>query len=101
MLTHIVWWTLKPEAHGKTAAQNAVVIKGQLEALYGKIPSLKKITVGMEILGSSTEALDLVLVTEHDNAEGLAAYASHPDHMQVAVYLKEAAASRKAIDFLS
>ena len=33
MVRHIVWWTLKPEAEGRTAAENAKLIKQRLEAL--------------------------------------------------------------------
>ena len=35
MVRHIVWWTLKPEAEGRTAAENAKLIKQRLEALRG------------------------------------------------------------------
>lgn len=100
MLTHIVWWTLKPEADGRTAAQNAALLKERMEALAGRIPSLKDISVGVTVLGSSTEEAGLVLVSRHDDAEGLAAYIAHPEHQAVGAVLKELVASRKAIDFL-
>ena len=100
MLTHVVWWTLKPEAQGRTAAENAVLLKERLEALRGKIPALKELTVGVELLGSSTEEAGLVLVSRHDDAEALAAYVSHPEHQAVGVVLKELVATRRAIDFL-
>ena len=45
MVRHIVWWTLKPEAEGRTAAENAKLIKQRLEALMGQIPSLKSLEV--------------------------------------------------------
>ena len=101
MLTHVVWWTLKPEAQGRTAVQNAALLKERLEALRGRIPSLKEITVGVEVLGSSTEEAGLVLISRHDNAEGLAAYVNHPEHQAVGVILKELVATRRAIDFLA
>ena len=99
MLTHIVWWTLKPEAAGKSAAENAAAIRQALLDLRGRIPELRDLTVSTRILDSSTENSELVLVTRHDDAEGLKAYAVHPDHLKVGAMLKEAAASRKAIDF--
>ena len=99
MLTHIVWWTLKPEAGGKSAAENAASIRQALSDLRGRIPELRELAVSTRILDSSTESAELVLVTRHDDAEGLKAYAAHPDHQKVVVMLKEAAASRKAIDF--
>jgi hypothetical protein len=101
MLTHIVWWTLKPEAEGRTAAQNAAHIREQLYALKGVIPSLKNIRLSSELLSSCTESVDLILTTEHDDAEGLAAYATHPEHKKVAEYIGKVAASRRALDFIS
>ena len=100
MLTHIVWWTLKPEALGRTAAENAALLKERLEALRGKVPSLKELHVGVDMLDSCTEEAGIVLVTRHDDAEGLAAYIAHPEHHAVGVVLKEVVASRRAIDFL-
>ena len=100
MLTHVVWWTLKPEAQGRNAAQNAALLKERLDALRGRIPSLKDLSVGVEVLGSSTEQAGLVLVSRHDDAEGLAAYVSHPEHQAVGAILKELVATRKAIDFI-
>ena len=45
MVRHIVWWTLKPEAEGRTAAENAKLIKQRLEALMGQSPSLQSLEV--------------------------------------------------------
>lgn len=99
MLTHIVWWTMKAEAEGRSAAENVALIKSLLEGLRGRIPSLKELSVGAHFLPGTTEEAELVLVTRHDDAAGLAEYAAHPEHQKVAALLKNAAASRKAIDF--
>jgi hypothetical protein len=100
MLIHIVWWTFKPEALGRSASDNAKLVKNMLEGLRGAIPELKDLRVGTDLLNSSTEAADLVLVTRHDNQEGLAVYAAHPEHQKVVAVLKEATATRKALDFM-
>lgn len=100
MLTHIVWWTFKAEAEGRSAAENAAFLKERLETLPGKIPSLKGLSAGIEILGSSTEEAQLVLVTRHDDAAGLADYVSHPEHQALGVFFKAMSASRRAIDFM-
>jgi hypothetical protein len=42
---------------------------------------------------------DLVLVTEFDDAEGLAEYDAHPAHAAVAVVTRANSAARAAIDF--
>lgn len=100
MLTHIVWWTFKAEAQGKSAIENATLVKSMIEGLLGRIPELKAVSVGRDLLETSTETADLVLVTRHDDAAGLAVYAAHPEHQKVVEILKEVAASRKAIDFI-
>lgn len=100
MLVHMIWWTMKPEALGRSGRENAALIKAKLEALRGRIPELKALHAGLELLPGSTEEADLVLVTRHEDAAGLAAYAAHPEHQEIVALLKEAAASRKALDFL-
>ena len=98
MLTHIVWWTMKKEAMGRSGADNAAFIRSQLEGLRGRIPELKELFVGTDVLPGGTEEAELVLVTRHESAEGLAAYAAHPEHQKVVAMLREAAATRRAID---
>ena len=83
MVRHIVWWTLKPEAEGRTAAENAKLIKQRLEALMGQIPSLKSLEVSYDFLPTCTMPVNVILMTTHDDAEGLKAYAEHPAHVAV------------------
>lgn len=99
MLTHIVWWTFKPQAGGRSGAENAALVTAMLKDLRGRIPALKDLTVSATVLEASTESAELVLVTRHDDAAGLAAYAAHPDHQKVAAVLKDAVATRNALDF--
>lgn len=99
MLTHIVWWTMKSEAEGKSAAENAALIKSKLEGLRGRIPALKDLTIGTKILPSTTEETELTLVTRHDDAAGLAEYAAHPEHQEALALIQATTASRRAIDF--
>ena len=47
MIKHIVTWKLKEEAEGNTKVENAKKIKEILEALDGKIETLKAIEVGI------------------------------------------------------
>ena len=44
MVRHIVWWTLKPEAEGRTAAENAKLIKQRLDCLLYTSPSPRDIS---------------------------------------------------------
>ena len=67
MVRHIVWWTLKPEAEGRTAAENAKLIKQRLEALMGQIPSLKSLEVSYDFLPTCTMPVNVILMTTHDD----------------------------------
>ena len=102
MVRHIVWWTLKPEAEGRTAAENAKLIKQRLEALMGQIPSLKSLEVSYDFLPTCTMPVNVILMTTHDDAEGLKAYAEHPAHVAVGKELiKLVTESRQATTILS
>ena len=88
MVRHIVWWTLKPEAEGRTAAENAKLIKQRLEALMGQIPSLKSLEVSYDFLPTCTMPVNVILMTEH------------PAHVAVGKELiKLVTESRQAIDY--
>ena len=45
MIRHIVWWTLKPEAEGRSAAENAELMKKAARGLIGKIPGLLSLDI--------------------------------------------------------
>jgi len=101
MIKHIVWWSLKDEAAGGTAAENCEKMLTMLRALDGKIPSLKSIEVSATFLESTTEApIQIILQSVHDDAEGLQAYAVHPEHMKCVEFIKQIVASRKAVDYV-
>lgn len=100
MIRHLVWWTLKPEAEGRTAAENAKLMKERLEALMGEVPSLKSIEVSYEFLPSSTLPVQVILMSTHEDAAGLKAYAEHPKHVAVGAELvKLVTETRQAIDY--
>lgn len=99
MIRHIVWWTLKPEAEGRSAAENAKLIKEQGLALLSKVDSLKSIEISYELQPTTTMPVHLVLVSTHDDMAGLKAYAEHPEHLKLGTLIKAAADSRQAIDY--
>lgn len=99
MIRHIVWWTLKPEAEGRSAAEKALLIKQRLEALRDQIPGLVSIDVALDFLESSTLPVQVLLTSVHENAEALKVYASHPKHVAIGQELvSRVTSSRQAID---
>lgn len=80
---HIVLWTLKDAAEGKSAQENAREIKSRLEALAGRVPGLIKLEVGVDFSRTGSSA-DVALYSEFVDREALAAYAIHPEHVAAA-----------------
>ncbi|MFV0423170.1 Dabb family protein [Oleidesulfovibrio sp.] len=99
MIKHIVWWTLKEEAEGATAAENADKMIHMLRELDGRIPALMAIEVSKTVAASTTEQVDVILQTVHASLEDLKTYADHPEHMKCVGFIKAVVASRKAIDY--
>lgn len=98
MVKHIVFWKLKAEAHGRSAAENARAIKEKLEALRGRIPGLLTIEVGLDF--SRTDAsCDLALYSEFESRAALDAYQAHPEHKAVMPFIAEARSDRILVDY--
>lgn len=96
MIKHIVTWKLKEEALGNKKAQNAVLIKEKLVALYGIIPEIVKIEVGINENGGE---YDVVLITEFKSFDDLKTYDSHHEHQKVRDFVREVVVSRIALDY--
>ncbi|NDV27009.1 Dabb family protein [Desulfovibrio sp. JC010] len=99
MIKHIVWWTLKEEAAGGTAAENGLKIKEMIEALNGKIDELNHVEISLDVF-EAPEGCSLVLYSEFDSKEDLQAYAVHPLHQECVAFIKQVVSSRHAIDYV-
>lgn len=98
MIKHIVMWTLKPEAMGRSAAENADRMKEMLEELNGAIPGLRHLEVSCDVFASNPEC-DIVLYSEFDTKKDLADYQAHPKHQRCVAWITQVAASRSLLDF--
>ena len=99
MLKHIVWWTLKDEAEGNTAKENAKIVKALGEALATKIDTVKSIEIGIQIESTTTVDVQVVLQSTHENTQALEAYSQHPEHLKFGEFIKKVVSSRSAIDY--
>lgn len=98
MVKHIVWWTLKPQAEGCNAKENASKLKGMLDKLQN-LDCVQHLEAIVDFLPSSTEEVDILLLSVHENEAALREYAGHPDHVEVAEFVRKIATARKAIDY--
>lgn len=96
-LKHIVNWKLGGETLEERNAQAAEIIAA-LEPLIDLVPSLRKINVYRNELFDG-DNFDVTLIADFDDAEGLAAYATHPDHVAAGATVKRYAVARVATDF--
>ncbi len=98
MVKHIVLWTLKESAGGRTAAENADEIKARLERLNGRIPGLVHLEVGVDFSRGDASA-DVALYSELADREALRAYQAHPEHAAVVEFINTVRATRIVADY--
>ena len=92
MLTHIVLFKL----HERTT-ENIQEFHDTLQSMQGKIPQIKNMEVGINIV-ESARAYDVALVQRFDSLAAMQEYQTHPVHQAILPYLRESA-SNVAVDF--
>ncbi|GAA4878767.1 Dabb family protein [Paenibacillus vulneris] len=83
MLTHVVFFKLKDRS--PESVQTTVNV---LKNMEGKIPVLKYIEVGTDVLHSE-RSYDIALITKFDSLEDLSVYDNHPVHVEVKAHMKQ------------
>jgi hypothetical protein len=97
MIRHIVMWKLKgPSVEEKR--QQAEQAREALLSMFGKVPGLTQMEVGIGLVSGEQEA-DLVLSSTHDSWQALSDYATHPDHEPVKKLLGELRTERRVVDY--
>ena len=97
MIRHVVLWKFKDCAEGASMTDNRKKATELLYALRPIIPEIKRMEIGADI--SRTEmSYDLLLLTEFDTQADLKTYAEHPEHLQVAKFIRAVTESRVVLD---
>ncbi len=97
MIRHVILWNLKNELSDEEKSAVKKAAKEQLEGLYGKVASLKSISVFIEPLDTSN--CDMMLDSLFENEKGLSEYSVHPAHVEVANnYVRPFVSSRICMD---
>lgn len=97
MIKHIVLFKFKADLSETEKKQKMESIKSDLEALTGKVETLKKMEVGLNC--NPDEKYDLALTSEFETMEGLRAYAVHPEHVKVGGVIREILDERACVDY--
>lgn len=95
MLTHIVLFKLKDKSEAGLQK-----LKEELLGLNGKVPVLRYIEVGTDIIHSE-RSYDVALYTRFDNLEDMQSYQVHPAHVKVAEYINSIKESSISVDYES
>lgn len=100
-LRHVVTWKLSGGSRTERDAQAAEMI-AVLAPLAESVPSVRSLTVHRNELFDAADGgvnWDVTLLAEFDDAAGLAAYASHPEHVAAGEVVGKHAVTRVATDF--
>jgi heme-degrading monooxygenase HmoA len=97
MLKHIVMWNVRGD-DATTRARHVAQVKAAFESLRGRVPGLLHLEVGVDE-SRIDYACDVVLYTEFDSREALAAYAEHPEHLRVKRALGDLRIARHQVDY--
>ena len=96
MLTHIVLFKLSDPS-----AENLTLTRDKLLSMAGRIPELRHIEAGVDIVRSE-RSYDIGLLTRFESLEAMQAYQVHPVHAnEVVPHMKSVCSSIVAVDFES
>jgi len=95
MLTHVVFFKLN-----ERTPENAEKLREALLSMTGKIPQIKYMEVGVNVVPSE-RAFDVALFQRFDSLHDLQEYQAHPNHQEVLKYILSVAATRASVDYES
>lgn len=93
MLTHVVLFKL-----ADPTAENIAAFAQKLQSLEGRVPQLRGIEVGTDVVRSE-RSCDVALITRFDSLADMEAYQVHPYHQEVLGYVKRVITKAHAVDF--
>lgn len=96
-IRHVVAWKLAAEDETVRAEQAAEVAR-QLKSLVGVVPSIRALSAGPNAAYAHAN-VDVAVVIDFDDVQGLDDYQTHPAHQEVAAYIRSVVDSRMAVDF--
>ncbi len=95
MISHVVLFKLKDRSP-ETIARTVKMLKG----LYGKVPQIKAIEVGADVLRSE-RSYDISLTVKLETLKDLELYQIDPEHVKVAQYIATIREAIAVVDYES
>ena len=98
MVRHVVMWNFKPEIKEEDKAELKRNMKENLSKLQGKVEGLLSVSFIENPEAGSTH--EIALVTEHESAEAVLYYGTHPEHVKVAdTYVRQYTCERACLNY--
>lgn len=92
MIKHIVFTKFaNPE-------ESVPVVREMLEALPAKIPVIRTLETGKDVMHSE-RSFDMALIVTVDSLSDLRCYDQHPEHLKVREYIKAHRTASATVDF--
>lgn len=98
MIKHIVLWSFRPQAEGRSKQENVELAKEKLLGLKNSIPEVRFMEVGINI-NTGQDAYDLSLYSEFDSEKDLDTYQKHPEHLKAVDFLRKVRDKRVVADY--
>jgi hypothetical protein len=95
MITHVVLFKFKDVSQRSVEKARDVLM-----GMKGKIPLLRHLEVGMDVLHSE-RSYDIALITRFDSMDDLQTYQVHPIHRDVAKYINSVKEASITVDYES
>jgi len=99
MIRHIVMWSLHEQAEGADKVVNLQKAKALLLSCATVVPGIRAFEVATATPGMDCTS-DLVLHMLLDDAQVLAAYQNHPQHVAIKPFMKAIVKERRCMDFM-
>jgi len=98
MIRHIVMWNLHDHAEGANKATNLAKAKALLLSCAQVVPGIQTFEVATATADMDCTN-DLVLHMLVDDAQVLADYQNHPDHLAIKPFMKAVVKERRCMDY--
>jgi hypothetical protein len=98
MIVHISMAKYLESADGCSKEENMRRGKAMTEALKAKIPSLRHVEVGLNILHGDAD-YDVVSYSEYDDMAAVKQTVTHPAHDELIAFLKKVTESSHAVTY--
>ncbi len=95
MFTHVVFFKLKDKSK-----ETLEKVKNDLLALKDKIPQIKELEVGIDIL-QTERSYDVILYSKFESLDEMKAYQVHPEHVKFSEYIRTVKEAINSVDYES